>query len=60
MVFSVKQAAEFLGCSQQAIYKMVYRKRLPHRRLGGKVIFLKKEIEQYLNQLPGLTVEEIE
>jgi excisionase family DNA binding protein len=60
MVLSVRQVAEFLGRSEQAVYKLVYRKQLPYRKLGGKVIFIRKELEQYLDQLSGLTVEEIE
>jgi excisionase family DNA binding protein len=60
MVLSVRDVAELLGCSGQAVYKLTYRRQLPYRKLGGKVIFLKRELEQYLDQLPGLSIRDIE
>jgi excisionase family DNA binding protein len=54
MVLSVKEMAALLGCSVQAAYKQVYRQTLPYRNLGRKVIFLRQEVEAYLNGLPGL------
>jgi len=59
MVLSVRQVATLLGCSEQAMDKLVYRRRLPYRKLGGRVIFLKRELEQFLEQLPGLGMGEI-
>jgi excisionase family DNA binding protein len=56
MVLSVRQVAALLGCSEQAMDKLVYRRRLPYRKLGGRVIFLKRELEQFLEQLLGLTM----
>jgi excisionase family DNA binding protein len=54
MVLSVKEMADLLGCSEQAVYKQVYRQSLPYRKFGRKVIFLRQEVEAYLNGLPGL------
>jgi excisionase family DNA binding protein len=60
MVLSVKEMAALLGCSEQAVYKQVYRQALPYRKLGRKVIFLRQEVEAYLNGLPGLQLGHIE
>jgi hypothetical protein len=48
-----------IGCSEQAVYKQVYRQALPYRKLGRKVIFLRQEVEAYLNGLPGLQLRHI-
>lgn len=54
MVLSVKDMAALLGCSKQAVYRKVYRQALPYRKMGRKVIFLRREVEAYLNGLPGV------
>jgi excisionase family DNA binding protein len=59
MVLSVKDMAALLGCSEQAVYKQVYRQTLPYRKLGRKVIFLRQEVEAYLHELPGLPLQRI-
>ena len=59
MVLSVKEMAALLGCSEQAVYKQVYRQTLPYRKLGRKVIFLRQEVEAYLHGLPGLEIRHI-
>jgi excisionase family DNA binding protein len=59
MVLSVKDMAALLDCSKQAVYKFVYRQALPYRKLGRKVIFLRQEVEAYLNGLSGLQLRYI-
>ena len=59
MILSVKDMAVLLGCSEQAVYKQVYRQALPYRKMGRKVIFLRHEVETYLNGLPGLELRHI-
>lgn len=54
MVLSVMEMAAMLGCSEQAVYRKVHRRTLPYRKLGRKVIFLRQEVETYLDGLPGL------
>jgi excisionase family DNA binding protein len=59
MVLSVKDMAALLGCSEQAVYKQVYRQALPYRKFGRKVIFLRREVEAYLHELPGLPLQQL-
>jgi excisionase family DNA binding protein len=54
MILSIREVAQLLGRSEQAIYKLVARRQIPYRKLGKKVIFLKSEVERFLNDLPGL------
>ena len=59
MVLSVRDMAALLGCSEQAVYKQVYRQVLPYRKMGRKVFFLRQEVEAYLNGLPGLELRHL-
>jgi excisionase family DNA binding protein len=59
MVLSVRKMVALLSCSEQAVYKQVYRQALPYRKMGRKVIFLRQEVEAYLHGLPGLQLRHI-
>jgi Helix-turn-helix domain len=57
-ILHVKNAALLLQKSEKAVYQDVARKRIPFRKFGGRVIFLKDELEKFLMDLPGVTLEE--
>jgi len=45
---TVKEAAKFLGVSQQTVYLWVERKQIPHLRVMGRNIrFLKSELDSF-------------
>jgi len=52
MVLGTKEVARMLGITPGAVRMMVYRGRLPARKLGRRIIFLKEELEEYLKALP--------
>lgn len=54
----VKTTAEFLGTSEKAIRGMVTRHLIPFRRLGGRIVFLRTDLERWLQGLEGCTIEE--
>ena len=45
---TVKEAAEYLGCTPSAIYNVIYRGQLQRRRIGGKVFLKRSEIDLLL------------
>jgi hypothetical protein len=47
-----------LGISEKALRAQVARGLIPHRRLGGRIVFLADEVSTYLRQLPGVTADE--
>ncbi len=48
---NVKEAANFLGVSQQTVYLWVERKQIPHLRVMGRNIrFLRSELEPFRAQ----------
>jgi excisionase family DNA binding protein len=56
---TLPKAAEFMGLSHASIYKLVAVGKIPYRKQGRRLLFLKCELEQYLLQLPGLSLEAI-
>jgi hypothetical protein len=57
-VLEVAGAAQFMGTTEKAIRQRVARHLLPFRKLGGRVIFLRAELEAFLQDLPGCRLEE--
>jgi excisionase family DNA binding protein len=55
---SVKQAAEWLGWTEKCLRGRIDRHLIPHRKLGRNVILWRSEVEEWLKQLPGCSVEE--
>jgi excisionase family DNA binding protein len=46
------EVCRLLHMSEGALYMAVRRGRVPARRLGGRIVFLKAELEQWLANLP--------
>lgn len=55
---TVPEAAVRLGISERAAWQHMYRGQLPHRRWGRRVIVPLDELETFLKQLPGCSIEE--
>jgi len=51
---TTEEVALLLGRTQKAIRRMVERGQLPYRKLGRRVLFLRAELEEFLEALPGL------
>ena len=56
-VLDVRGMKEY-GMTRKTTYARVSRGLLPFRKWGGRIIFLRSEVEQFLRQLPGVTVDE--
>ena len=59
-LLDVTMAATFLGTTPKSIRAKVGRGLLPYRRWGSRIVFIKSELEQFLNTLPGLSLEEVQ
>lgn len=44
----VKEAADFLGVSQDVIYRMVRERQIPHFRVRSKILFCKETILDWI------------
>lgn len=47
-----------LGITEKALRAQVARGLIPHRRLGGRIVFLVDEVAAFLRALPGVTPEQ--
>ena len=47
---TMKETAEYLGVSYWLVTQLVKRKKIPCSRVGGKVLFRKEALDNYLNE----------
>jgi len=60
-VLNFKEAAKYLDVSQSHLYKLTYRKEIPHYKPRGKQVFFeRKELDRWLLQNRQTTRAEIE
>lgn len=45
---SVKELADYLSIHTDTLYKMVKEKKLPHFRIGGKILFTRSAINEWI------------
>jgi hypothetical protein len=57
-LLDVRTAAELLGATELTIRGQISRGLVPYRRLGGRIIVLRGELEKFLASLPGVTAAE--
>lgn len=57
-LLDVAAVAVLLGCSEKTVRARVSRHLLPFRRLGSRIVFRRDELQQFLDALPGVSVEE--
>ena len=50
--------AALLGTTAKQVRSQVARGLIPHRRLGGRIVFLVDEVTAFLRQLPGVTIDQ--
>ena len=46
-MLTIKHAADRLGISPSKMYQLVTRRRVPHYRIGGKILFDESDVEGY-------------
>lgn len=59
-LMNTKETAEYLNVSLSKLYRMVENKELPYIKLGGKYLFRKSSINNYLEEIENaLICEEV-
>ena len=58
-ILSVEELSKYISRTPSAIRNLVMRRKVPYRRLSGRLAFLKNEIDAWINNSPGLRVDEI-
>jgi excisionase family DNA binding protein len=49
----------YLSRSPGAIRNLVNRRRIPFRRVGGRLLFLRSEIDRWIDEAPGVRPEDL-
>jgi excisionase family DNA binding protein len=57
-VLGITDAAYFLSLREGAIVRLAREGRIPYRRIGRKIVFIKAEMETWLFRLPGVSVSD--
>ena len=58
LLLDVKDGAVLLGVTERAARSRIARGLLPYRKLNGTIYFVRIELEQFIAELPGVSVEE--
>jgi hypothetical protein len=56
---TIIQCAELIGRSPSAIRNLCMRRKIPYRKAGGRLVFLVHEIEGWIEQGEGISLEEL-
>jgi excisionase family DNA binding protein len=56
---TVKECAEYLHRSQGALRNLILRRRIPYRKPQGRVLFIKEEIDKWVEFSEGVTLESL-
>jgi excisionase family DNA binding protein len=57
---STEECAELIGRSPGAVRNLVLRRRIPFRKPGGRLLFLRSELERWIDHSPGVKIEDLE
>ena len=54
-LLDVRSASQFLGASERWLRRLLERGIVPCRRIGRNVFFKKNELEEFIDELPGIS-----
>ena len=58
--FNTEQCAKFINRTQGAVRNLVLRRAIPYRKPGGRLMFLKSELIAWIENAPGIKLEDLE
>ena len=57
---NVREAAAYLGRTERALRALILRRKIPFRKVGGRVIIDRLEADQWVKESPGTSAEQLE
>ena len=54
-LLDVKAAASFLGGSERWLRRLLERGVVPCKKLGRNIVFKRRELEEFIDELPGVS-----
>ena len=58
-LLNVDELSKYLKRSPSAIRNLVMRRQIPFRKVAGRLIFFQEEIDKWLLEAQGITLEEM-
>ena len=58
--FYIDGIAIYINRSEGAVRNLVMRRAIPYRKVAGRLIFLKEEIDAWIENAPGLSLEQLD
>ena len=58
-LLGVEEAAEILGRTTHAVYRLIERRQISYRKSGRRLLFLESELKAFIEALPGLSLEDL-
>jgi excisionase family DNA binding protein len=55
---TVKEAASYIGVSKDLVYQLVREGKLPHVKVGRRILFRKEVLDRWMNNQEVLSVKE--
>lgn len=59
-LLNLTTAAAYLGMTEWALRSRIRQLQVPFRKIGGRIVFLKDELDDMIVNLPGVTLQEVE
>ena len=56
---NTNEAAEFIGRTPAAVRILVLRRAIPYRKPTGRLVFLRSELEEWIESADGVTMDEL-
>ncbi|MBW2631055.1 MAG: helix-turn-helix domain-containing protein [Deltaproteobacteria bacterium] len=58
-ILSIKDTATFINRTEGAIRKLCLRRAIPFRKPAGRLIFIRSELERWIENAPGVGLQDI-
>ncbi len=56
---TVEELQHYIKRSKGAIRNLVLRKAIPYRKPAGRLLFVREDIDQWIQSAPGMSLEEV-
>jgi len=60
VLLGVPEASRLLGNSERSLRALIANGVVPFRRLAGRIVFRRSELEKWIENLPGVTLKDAE
>ena len=59
-LLNVEDTAAFIGRTPSAVRKLCLRRAIPFRKPGGRLVFIRNELERWVENAPGVELKDID